>query len=115
MDWILYLRARKTGLSLVIQAFQRHQLSSTFSFYALPGNRRVPPGSFTMTGTYSATRLTLMRNQWISHPAGYNMINLYARLPAPGGTVLSGQANAPGLPEGCTTFTVAKFASSGPR
>jgi hypothetical protein len=94
----------ETGLRLVIQAAPGGALTATFNFYALPGNPGVPSGSFTMTGTYSAAGVDLTQDQWISQPAGYEMVNLSSGPPAPNGTVLAGSITTPG----CSTFTVTR-------
>lgn len=105
-------RQGMTGLSLVIQALSRDRLMAAFNFFAVPGNLSVPSGSFTMTGTYSATGMELNRSHWITQPADYIMANLKAGPPTDGGTVLNGTVVVPGL-SGCTTFSVRRSASSG--
>jgi hypothetical protein len=47
-----------------------------------------------MTGTYSAAGVNLIQDHWISHPAGYLMVNLNAGPPTEG--VLSGNVSYPG-------------------
>lgn len=94
----------ETGLSLVIQAVPDGTLTATFSFYALPGNPGVPSGSFTMTGTYAAGGVDLTHDQWISQPAGWEMVDLSSGPPAQNGTVLAGRVTTPG----CGTFTVTR-------
>ena len=88
----------------MIQTAPDGTLTATFNFYALPGNPGVPSGSFTMTGTYSAAGVDLTQDQWISQPAGYEMVNLSSGPPAPNGTVLAGSITTPG----CSTFTVTR-------
>jgi hypothetical protein len=93
-----------TGLRLVTQAAPDGTLTATFSFYAVPDNPGVPSGSFTMTGTYSAAGVDLTHNQWISQPAGYEMVDLSSGPPVQDGTVLAGSVTTPG----CSTFTVTR-------
>jgi hypothetical protein len=93
-----------TGLRLVIQAAPDGTLAATFNFYALPDNPDVPSGSFTMTGTYSAAGVDLIHDQWISQPAGYEMVDLSSGPPVQGGTALTGNVTTPG----CSTFTVTR-------
>ena len=102
----------KTGLTLVTHAAPRGTLTATFNFYAVPSNLGVPSGSFTMTGTYSATGIKLNRSRWIHQPYRYIMADLRAGPPANGGTVLRGTVSTPGL-HGCSTFDVTKSPSSG--
>jgi hypothetical protein len=94
----------ETGLRLVIQTAPDGTLTATFNFYALPGNPGILSGSFTMTGTYSAAGVDLTQDQWISQPAGYEMVSLSSGPPAPNGTVLTGSITTPG----CGTFTVTR-------
>lgn len=105
-------RQGPTGLSLVIQAAPGGTLRAVFNFYAVPQNRSVPSGSFTMTGTYSAAGVHLFRSRWITQPTGYIMTNLSADPPAGGGTRLTGTVTTPGM-TGCTVFAVTKSPSSG--
>jgi hypothetical protein len=93
-----------TGLRMVIQAAPDGTLTATFSFYAVPDNPDVPSGSFTMTGTYSATGVNLTHDQWISQPSGYEMVDLSSGPPVQDGTVLAGSVTTPG----CSTFTVTR-------
>jgi hypothetical protein len=94
----------ETGLRLVIQAVPDGTLTATFNFYAVPDNPGVPSGSFTMTGTYSAAGVALTHDQWISQPAGYEMVDLSSGPPIQDGTVLAGSVTTPG----CSTFTVTR-------
>jgi hypothetical protein len=94
----------QTGLRLVIQATPDGTLTATFNFYALPGNPGVPSGSFTMTGSYSAAGVDLTQDQWISQPAGWEMVDLSSGPPIQNGTVLAGSVITPG----CSTFTVTR-------
>lgn len=94
----------ETGLSLDIDAAPGGALTATFNFYALPDNPGVPSGSFTMTGTYSAAGVNLTPGQWISQPAGWEMVDLSSGPPVQNGTVLAGSVTTPG----CSTFTVTR-------
>ena len=94
----------ETGLRLVIQAAPDGTLTATFSFYAVPDNPGVPSGSFTMTGSYSAAGVNLTHDQWISQPAGWEMVDLSSGPPSQDGTVLAGSITTPG----CSTFTVTR-------
>jgi hypothetical protein len=94
----------ETGLRLAIQAAPDGTLTATFSFYALPVNPGVPSGSFTMTGTYSASGIDLTQGQWTSQPADYEMVDLSSGPPVQNGTVLTGSITTPG----CGAFTVTR-------
>jgi serine/threonine protein kinase len=93
----------ETGLRLVIQAVGGGTLTATFNFSAVPSNPGVPSGSYTMTGTYSSTGVALTGNQWISQPAGYDMVDISASLPSQGGTTLNGT-----IPDCGTSFTLTR-------
>jgi hypothetical protein len=94
----------ETGLSLAIQAAPDGTLRAVFSFYAVPDNPGVPSGSYTMTGTYSAAGVNLTPDQWISQPAGWEMVALSSAPPTQDGTVLAGSVTTPG----CSSFTVTR-------
>lgn len=63
-----------TGLTLTVEDEGDGQVSATFEFYAHPDNPGVPSGSFSMTGTYEAGRLSLQGEEWIEQPEGYVMV-----------------------------------------
>lgn len=91
-----------TGLRLVVmrEGHTSNGLKATFNFYPLPSNPAVPSGSYTMTGSYSPGRVTLLGSRWIHHPPGYVLVNLAGKPPPPGGNRFSGTAG------GCTTFSL---------
>jgi serine/threonine-protein kinase len=93
----------ETGLSLAIQAAPSGALTATFNFYAVPANPGVPSGSYTMTGTYSSAGVQLTQDQWISQPAGYEMVDISASPPSQAGKVLRGTITSCGTP-----FTLTK-------
>jgi len=88
----------ETGLRLVIQAAAGGKLTATFNFFAVPSNPSVPSGSYTMTGTYSSAGVQLTQDQWISQPAGYEMVDISAAPPSAGGKVLNGTITSCGTP-----------------
>ena len=93
-----------TGLRLDIQAASGGSATATFTFYALQSNPNVPAGKFTMTGTYSATGITLSPGHWLIQPANYEMVTLDGGPLTDSGNTLSGTVTTPP----CTTFTVTK-------
>jgi hypothetical protein len=95
-----------TELRLVIQAAAGGTLTATFNFFAAPDNPGVPSGSYTMTGTYSATGVQLTQDHWINEPPGYMMVDISADPPSQGGTVLHGTITTCG-----TTFTLTRKAT----
>ena len=97
----------ETGLRLVIQTGSGDALTAQFNFYAVPANPRVPSGSYTMTGTSSASGIHLIPGHWIHQPAGYEMVDLSGPPPSNGGALLRGTVTTPG----CTTFSVTKTTS----
>jgi hypothetical protein len=95
-----------TGLRLVIRV-HGSALAATFSFYALKRNPGVPSGEYTLTGTYSATRMTLKPGHWLKEPAGYEMVGLTGGAPTDHGKVLRGRISNPA----CSTFSVTRSLS----
>jgi pimeloyl-ACP methyl ester carboxylesterase len=95
----------ETGLRLVIHAAAGGTLTATFNFFPVASNPGVPSGSYTMTGTYSATGVQLTQNQWINQPDGYEMVDISADPPSQGG-VLHGSITTCG-----TTFTLTRKAT----
>ena len=89
-----------TGLRLTIRDTGSGTLSATFSFYAVSSNPGVPSGSYTMTGTYSATGIVLHQDAWINQPPGYSMVDLVA--PPPSGNTMQGSVVT------CDSFSVSR-------
>jgi len=89
-----------TGLRLTISG-SHASLRATFEFYALLDNQSVPCGSFTMTGAYDGTTLTLWHDRWINQPLFYDMVDISGSLSA-NGTILSGAI----AHSGCGSFSV---------
>jgi hypothetical protein len=79
-----------TGLRLTIKAAAGNALYATFAFYPVPSNPSVPSGSYSMTGFMDPAGIFLNGNQWISQPAGYDMVNIVGDPPAGENTNLSG-------------------------
>ncbi len=93
-----------TGLRLILEAASNGTLAATFDFYPIDGNSRVPSGSFTLTGSYSAQGFQLKPGHWISQPPNYLMVSLAA--PAPGNDDITLTGTVVGA--GCTTFSVSR-------
>lgn len=70
----------ETGLRLTIGGSSDGALDATFAFYPVASNPTVPPGSFAMTGDYSAGQLQLHADHWIDQPNGYTMVDLSGRV-----------------------------------
>ncbi|WP_018501666.1 hypothetical protein [Parafrankia discariae] len=92
-----------TGLSLRIAGTDPAALTAVFDFYPLPGNPAVPRGSFTMTGSVQGGRISLTGHEWVSRPAGYEMVNLTGAPRAGTPDRVDGGVDGVG---GCTGFSV---------
>jgi len=99
-----YFCGVETGLRLVVTSGPDRTLDATFSFYPLRGNPHIPPGSFTMTGTYSADRIYLRPGHWIEEPSGYGMVGMTGAPPADHGRLFTGVITN----LNCTTFSLGK-------
>ncbi len=93
-----------TDLRLTINSSGGGAVTAVFAFSADPSNPGTPPGSFAMTGTYSATGLVLNQDHWINQPDGYSMVNLVA--PPPTGNTIQGTVQADSA--GCTSFSISR-------
>jgi hypothetical protein len=64
-----------TGGVLTIERSGADGLAAVFSFFAVPGNIRVPSGTFDMTGQPGpqGNHLRLSPTKWIKRPSGYAM------------------------------------------
>jgi hypothetical protein len=94
-----------TGLTLTIEPPADGVVSATYEFYAVPENPGVPTGSFRMTGTYDAGKLSLQGSEWIDQPPGYLMVD-YVSNPALGIDPHHLFGGVQG--SGCTLFTMDK-------
>ncbi|ABW16222.1 hypothetical protein Franean1_6888 [Parafrankia sp. EAN1pec] len=92
-----------TGLSLRIAGTDLAALTAVFDFYPLPENPAVPRGSFTMTGSVQGGRILLAGHEWVSRPAGYEMVNLTGTPRAGTPDRIEGDVDGVG---GCTGFSV---------
>ncbi|CAI7980002.1 conserved exported hypothetical protein [Frankia sp. Hr75.2] len=92
-----------TGLSLRIAGTDPAALTAVFDFYPLPENPAVPRGSFTMTGSVQGGRILLAGHEWVSRPAGYEMVNLTGTPRAGTPDRIEGDVDGVG---GCTGFSV---------
>ncbi|OHV19633.1 hypothetical protein BBK14_09000 [Parafrankia soli] len=92
-----------TGLSLRIAGTGPAALTATFDFYPLPENPTVPRGSFTMTGSVQGGQIRLDGHEWVSRPAGYEMVNLTGTPRAGTPDRVEGSVRGVG---GCTGFSV---------
>jgi hypothetical protein len=93
----------QTGLRLALRATTSGGLTATFSFYPTAGNVSVPPGSFALTGSYTAKGFQLTPDHWISKPQNYSMVGLTGAA-SKSDTALSGSIESPA----CTTFSVSR-------
>lgn len=94
-----------TGLTLTIEPPVDGVVSATYEFYAVAENPGVPSGSFRMTGSYDAGKLSLQGSEWIDQPPGYVMVD-YVSNPDVGidpHHLFGGVQGA-----GCTLFTMDK-------
>jgi hypothetical protein len=90
-----------TGLRLVLSEMPGERVRGEFQFYPLPG-RTAPSGSFQVAGAVEGLTMTLKAGQWISRPAGYDGVDLVARLQDGNPTRLAGHV----LYAGCDALSV---------
>jgi hypothetical protein len=100
-----------TGLTLTVTDDHNpnapHALTATFNFYAVEENPSVPSGAFTMSGTHSPARnsIVLTGGDWLERPTDYEVVNLYGRhARTTDGDVMTGAVDLPIAPELCTSF-----------
>lgn len=98
----------ETALALQITAQTPTAVRAVFYFHALVGNPNVPPGCFSMHGSYdpATRRLTLVPTRWLSHPPLYVWTGL-------SGTVGKDGAGLTGTIQGpaCTDFALTPSAT----
>ena len=91
-----------TGLDLRVTASQSGKLTAFFDFYPVTKNPTVPSGSFVMTGSYNAKRVSLSPGKWLAEPAGYETVGLSGVTPGFNGVNTFRGSVLDAL--GCTTF-----------
>lgn len=107
-----------TALTLTIDQTDRggaHLLNATFAFSAHPENPGVPPGSFTMRGTFNPRDRTVLlwSQDWLERPGDYVMVNLNGHLTRRGGLDhIAGHVDFPDDPSACTDFEVRRAPST---
>ncbi|MCD0450391.1 hypothetical protein LO762_14490 [Actinocorallia sp. API 0066] len=95
------------ALRLTINLAGNDGLEARFVFFTGPTQAGAPHGSYTMSGGYDGSVVTLQGREWISRPDAYVMVDLRgtpSRSPA-GGLTMAGQATH------CAGFAVTKSGS----
>jgi hypothetical protein len=96
-----------TGLDLRVEASASGRLTGFFDFYPVTHNPGVPSGSFIVSGSYNAKRVSLSPGKWLVAPAGYVTVGLSGVTPGfKGVNTFRGSVSGPG----CTTFLLHRLA-----
>lgn len=93
-----------TDFQMDITAAPNGTATATVNFYADPSNPNVPNGKYALTGTYSASGVSLTPNHWIQQPSGYVMVPFDANPLTGDDKSMTGTIPS----QGCTTFTANK-------
>jgi hypothetical protein len=93
-----------TALDLSIAADNFSHVRATFHFNAVPSNRGVPEGCFTMLGTFEpgSRHIRLAPDDWILQPTDYIMVGLAGHLNS-SGTQMTGRVTEAAA---CTSFSL---------